>query len=51
MIFNKKYKGVPYKEIFDGRGESSEFSGRVIVGLAQDPHVMHYSGKVVFTSE
>lgn len=46
-----KKRGVPYKEIFDGRGESSEFSGRVIVGLAQDPAVMSYSGKVVFTAE
>ena len=32
-------------------GESTEFSGKVIVKLAQDPNLMSYTGKVVIAAD
>ncbi len=34
------------KTIF-ANGETAEFSGRIIVKMAQDPNIMKYSSKVV----
>ena len=38
------------KQIFD-KGESTEFSGKVIVALASDPQIMKYTSKVVVSAE
>jgi dehydrogenase/reductase SDR family protein 1 len=38
------------KDIFKD-GESTEFSGKVIVALAQDPNIMKYTSKVLIGAE
>jgi len=42
--------GLTMKQIFD-KGESTEFSGKVIVALASDPQIMNYTSKVVVSAE
>ncbi|XP_077157419.1 dehydrogenase/reductase SDR family member 1 [Paroedura picta] len=39
------------KEKLPAIGESIEVSGKCVVGLATDPNIMHYSGKVVLSPE
>ena len=38
------------KEVFQN-GESTEFSGKIIVALAQDPNIIKYSSKTVISAE
>lgn len=38
------------KQIFD-KGESTEFSGKIIAALATDPQIMKYTSKVVISAE
>ena len=39
-----------FKKLFED-GESTEFSGKVVVALAQDPNIMKLTGKVVISSD
>jgi len=58
--FTKKYEesedtkeqktGNKFKQIFED-GESTEFSGKIVVALAQDPNIMKYTGKVVISAD
>ena len=47
---NPDFKALPdaFKETW-GKGETIEFSGKAVVGLAQDPDVMKKTGKVMYT--
>ena len=53
---NRKFKNFSYQkakkfnEIFED-GETPEFSGKVVVQLAQDPDIMKYTSKVVLSAE
>ncbi len=43
-------KGDKFKKLFED-GESTEFSGKVVVALAQDTNIMKFTGKVVISSD
>ena len=44
------FKEFSLKKTFD-EAESTEFSGKVIVKLAQDPNLLSYTGKVVIAAD
>ena len=44
------FKGASLKDIFKN-AESTEFSGKIIVALAQDSNLIEYSSKVVIGAE
>ena len=44
------FKDVSIAKVFD-EGESTEFAGKVIAKLAQDPKIMSFTGKVVFAAD
>lgn len=46
----KSSENSVFKEIFKG-AESTEFSGRIIVKMAQDPDLIKYTGKVIIGAE
>lgn len=50
MIVILLSKGRSFKEVFED-GESTEFSGKVIVALAQDKNIMNLTGKVIIGAE